>query len=336
MMTRGLEQTVMVSDFLTASGSWNLSLLEQHFSLDDRDVIAGIPLGSVSQRGDSRYWFFSKNEKYRVAVRQCDEDFGVGGSDQRAQEGFWMRIWKLAVPNKIKMLLWRACMYILPTAVNLVKRRVLTSLVCARCGNYSEDAYHALWSCKSSKKFWKCTHFFRRINLVGGTFADAFEAVASRLSKADLERFACCVWSAWKLRNDFLHGKPVTRVDHLVENTLDMMARFKSCEERSKLPLVSPQVRWLKPRVNALLLNCDGAVERGQGDRGLEGCCRDHNGNFICGFAVAGPPSLDVLGTELVAVREGLLMMGYMSFSPFTIGLDSQEAVSILKDERDW
>ncbi|CAL8996834.1 unnamed protein product [Prunus brigantina] len=213
LMTRGLEQTSMVSDLLTASGSWNLPLLEQHFSLEDRDIISGIALGSVSQLGDSKYWFFSKNKKYfvktgyRVAVRQCDEDFAVGGSDQ---------------------------------------------------------------------------------------------------------------------------------MDNMVENTMEMLEVFKSCEERSKLPLVSPQVRWLKPRVNTLLLNCDGAVGREQGGRGLRGCCRDHNGNFICGFASFGPPGLDVLGTELVAVREGLLMMGYMGFTRFTIGLYSQEAVSILKDGLDW
>ncbi|CAL8161754.1 unnamed protein product [Prunus armeniaca] len=172
--------------------------------------------------------------------------------------------------------------------------------------------------------------------MAGGTFADAFEAVASMMSKADLERFACCAWTAWKLRNDFLHGKQITRVDNMVENTMEMLEVFKSCEERSKLPLVSPQVRWLKPRVNTLLLNCDGAMGREQGGRGLGGCCRDHDGNFICGFASFGPPGLDVLGTELVAVREGLLMMGYMGFTRFTIGLDSQEAVSILKDGLDW
>ncbi|CAL2240124.1 unnamed protein product [Prunus armeniaca] len=162
---RGLDWNTTISDLLTASGSWNLPLLEQHFSLEDRDIIFGIALGLVSQLGDSKFWFFSKNRKYsvntryRVAVRQCDEDFGVGGSNQSAQEGFWMRIWKLAVPNKIKMLIWRACTDILPTTVNLSKRRVLTSHVCSRCGKYPEDAYHALWSSKMSQIFWKCTYF---------------------------------------------------------------------------------------------------------------------------------------------------------------------------------
>ncbi|XP_016649800.1 PREDICTED: uncharacterized protein LOC107881176 [Prunus mume] len=117
---------------------------------------------------------------------------------------------------------------------------------------------------------------------------------------------------------------------------MEMLAVFKSCEERSNLPLVSPQVHWLKPPVNTLILNCDGAVGREQGGRGLGGCCRDHDENFICGFPYFGPPGLDVLGTELVAVWESLLMIGYMGFTLFTIGLDSQEAVTILKDGLDW
>ncbi|KAI5329449.1 hypothetical protein L3X38_028846 [Prunus dulcis] len=87
LLARGLDWNTTVSDLLTAFGSWDLPLLEQHFSLEDQDIISGIALGSSSQRGDSKYWFFSKNGKYtvntgyRVAVRQCDEDFGVGGSD---------------------------------------------------------------------------------------------------------------------------------------------------------------------------------------------------------------------------------------------------------------
>ncbi|CAL2240125.1 unnamed protein product [Prunus armeniaca] len=94
---------------------------------------------------------------------------------------------------------------------------------------------------------------------------------------------------------------------------MEMLAVIKSCEEQSKLPFVSQQVHWLKSQVNTLILNCDEVVGREQGGRGLGGCCR-----------------------ELVVVWEGLLMMGYMGFTQFTIGLDSQEAVSILKDGLDW
>ncbi|KAH0977468.1 hypothetical protein GBA52_027187 [Prunus armeniaca] len=83
---------------------------------------------------------------------------------------------------------------------------------------------------------------------------------------------------------------------------MEMLAVFKSCEERSKLPFISQQEHWLKPQVNTLILNCDEAVGSEQGSRGLGGCCRDHDGNFIYGFASFGSPGLDVLGTKLVAV----------------------------------
>ncbi|ONI07869.1 hypothetical protein PRUPE_5G143900 [Prunus persica] len=78
LLARGLDWNTTVSDLLTASGSWDLPLLEQHFSLEDQDIISSIALGSVSQQGDSKYWFFSKNGKYtvntgyRVAVFGCE------------------------------------------------------------------------------------------------------------------------------------------------------------------------------------------------------------------------------------------------------------------------
>ncbi|CAL2248070.1 unnamed protein product [Prunus armeniaca] len=133
--------------------------------------------------------------------------------------------------------------------------------------------------------------------------------VATVLSKANLERFACCVW---KLRNFSLHGKQITRLENMVESTMEMLAVFKSCKKRSRA------------------LGHEGS------GRGLGGCCCDHDGSFIFGFSYGDPPGLDVLGTKLAAVREGLLMVGYMGFTWFNIGLDSQEAVAILKDGMDW
>ena len=37
----------------------------------------------------------------------------------------WKAIWNLRVPNKIKVFSWRACRSILPTRVNLSKKRIV-------------------------------------------------------------------------------------------------------------------------------------------------------------------------------------------------------------------
>lgn len=126
------------------------------FHEDDQEAISGITLGAIVHMEDSKYWFFSKNRKYRiktgykVALRQCEGNGNRGVSNQSSQQVFWKRIWKLEVPNKVKLFIWRACSNILPTAVNLFQRKILDSPACTRCGLSCEDSGHALWSCKKN------------------------------------------------------------------------------------------------------------------------------------------------------------------------------------------
>ena len=41
-------------------------------------------------------------------------------SEQSEDSRVWSQLWKLRVPNKIKIFGWRACLNILPSKVNLV------------------------------------------------------------------------------------------------------------------------------------------------------------------------------------------------------------------------
>lgn len=59
----------------------------------------------------------------------------------------WNAIWKLQVQNRIKLLMWRAGSYSLPTKVNLTKRMLLTETTCTQCNQGPEDTLHALWTC---------------------------------------------------------------------------------------------------------------------------------------------------------------------------------------------
>ena len=40
-------------------------------------------------------------------------------------KSFWKSIWYLKVPNKVKVFLWRACSNVLPTKVNLQKKKTV-------------------------------------------------------------------------------------------------------------------------------------------------------------------------------------------------------------------
>ncbi|ONI21697.1 hypothetical protein PRUPE_2G081900 [Prunus persica] len=57
-------------------------------------------------------------------------------------------IWKLGLPNKVKLLLWRACSNILSTAQNLFRRRIAYTPICLLCGQVEKGTWHALWECK--------------------------------------------------------------------------------------------------------------------------------------------------------------------------------------------
>ena len=96
----------------------------------------------------------------------------------------WNALWKLHIPNKIKVFGWRACQEILPTRLNLVKQRILHDDVCLNCTRFLESTVHVLWNCgvavdvwvRSSLKLQKCTH----------GQADMIELIKYLLSKLSL------------------------------------------------------------------------------------------------------------------------------------------------------
>jgi hypothetical protein len=60
-------------------------------------------------------------------------------------------IWKLRIPNAIKMFVWKACCNILPTRVNLKRRKIIENDICTR---NVETARHVLWDCVSAQDVW--------------------------------------------------------------------------------------------------------------------------------------------------------------------------------------
>lgn len=61
------------------------------------------------------------------------------------KDEWWKGIWKLHVPNKFCLFLWRACSDILPCYAAFVKNNIVEEERCLLCGKESEIVMHALW-----------------------------------------------------------------------------------------------------------------------------------------------------------------------------------------------
>ena len=138
---------------------WRQEDIRTIFHSEEADAICQIPL-SRRWVADTVIWLhnprgvFTVKSTYHVARRIISEAAQVGTSRGCTTKQVWEAIWKLRIPNKFKVFAWRACHNILPTAVNLTRRRVVQEEKCSVCTLEPESTIHALWDCAAAQDIW--------------------------------------------------------------------------------------------------------------------------------------------------------------------------------------
>ncbi|KAK3205252.1 hypothetical protein Dsin_019298 [Dipteronia sinensis] len=67
---------------------------------------------------------------------------------------WWNSLWKLNIPPKVRIFIWRACLNTIPSLENLWKRKITDVPRCNRCDSLAESASHAIFGCKEARKIW--------------------------------------------------------------------------------------------------------------------------------------------------------------------------------------
>ena len=119
----------------------------------EASIIKAIPL-SFSNRHDTIFWprnhdgVYSIKSGYKLLMEmECGNGVDASSSSTGVMKSIWNGIWKLGVPNRIQLLLWRVGNDSLPTRVNLAHRKMLRESTCSLCKLEPEDTLHALWKC---------------------------------------------------------------------------------------------------------------------------------------------------------------------------------------------
>lgn len=110
---------------------------------------------------DFLIWEHERKELYSVIsgyrLLKQQELNSVSGESSRATTNgkVWCKLWKMDVPNKIKVFAWCFSRGSLPTQGNLAKKRIIENLEYPFCRNQSKNTFHATFECPKLAGVWQ-------------------------------------------------------------------------------------------------------------------------------------------------------------------------------------
>ncbi|XP_035547372.1 uncharacterized protein LOC118348908 [Juglans regia] len=271
---------------------WQESLLDELFSIQEREGIKAIPI-SLGGREDKLIWQFTPNGIYTVKSgyylgKELERE-KIGESSGKTMDCLvWRSIWKLKVPPATRMFVWRACSEVLPTMANLKRRKVIKDSSCLICKKEHETSGHALWGCSGAQDVWS-------------------QELIGKLDSEELNEAAITLRLIWARRNDVLHGKAFKHPREIIaqprtELTLHNETMQKMVDDNSEN--MTRVLEWTKPAAGCLKVNWDVAVQMRMGRIGIGVIIRDHHG-LVIGALRANRP---LKGSVFDAEAYGLLL----------------------------
>ncbi|KAL5832174.1 hypothetical protein ACOSQ4_017528 [Xanthoceras sorbifolium] len=222
---------------------------------------------------DSLIWHFDKSGEYSVKSGYrvaAQEKLSLSGSSSSPDSKWWLALWNLNIPPKIKIFIWKS-------------------------------SAHALFWCSSVRPIWESTVFWDVLNLQRHISCfDLILWVFVRAKRAEFEEFCMILWGVWSDRNAVFHSKSPKVSADLVSWSLSLLREFQGTQKVFGSPPPPPRqpcsALWSPPPAGSLKLNTDAAVKSGFTVMGSGAVVRDSQGKVV---AASAKPLLGFFPAEL-------------------------------------
>lgn len=149
----------MVSDLINENNrEWRKDVITSLFAEDDADRILKISL-LVAAQDDAMVWGGEPSSEFvgrsTYKILQTGHMAPILNDIQTASRNFYKQLWSLAIPSKIKMIIWCILENYIPTLANLHYRRLVASMTCPRCAIDAENTHHVFRSCPIAQEVWR-------------------------------------------------------------------------------------------------------------------------------------------------------------------------------------
>lgn len=146
-------------DQLIEGSTWNRELIHKLVDSETANRILTIPI-SDSRPEDIRVWKFegtgeyTVKSDYRAIVTELLQNKPNLSPKTEEYRRFYQGLWKLDIPAKIKIYMWRLFHNLVPHYENLARRTLCEEAVCPLCKTELETSDHLLWACVILQDIW--------------------------------------------------------------------------------------------------------------------------------------------------------------------------------------
>jgi ribonuclease HI len=340
----------MVADFIdVTTASWNVPMLQQFFLPMDIEVITSIPL-STRRMDDCWAWHFEKTgifsvrSAYRMIcnIKRTREAWIEGratSSNHKEEERAWTSLWKVKVPSKIRVFLWRLAKQSIPTGDVRHRRHMAPDISCGICGQ-ADSWRHSLLECNMARCVWALAPDGVTEHMERTTEPDAKQWLFSMIATLRQEDLTFCLvtlWAIWYAQRKAIHEDifqiPLSTL-HFVEN---FIRDLKIVETKKVLtPSERPKEqakRWVAPEAGYVKINVDAAVRKNGNFGSVVAVCRNGDGAFMGASAQVIHGLSDPAILESIACREALALACDLSLKQIHVASDCLEVISGLEGE---
>jgi hypothetical protein len=237
-----------------------------------------------SGRGEQNDCYSAKSS-YKLAMQS------IIRSDKFHVQSNWKDIWKGHVQHKARHLLWRVCMWCLPTRCQLLERNVDCEIQYPLCEEEAEDVVQTFFTCASAWSSWQAAELLAVIVSAvcqQGSAADRLFALCQNEDYATISRVAMLFWSIWHNQNDKIWNDNARLPSQVGWTTFDhwnewfVVHKIWNTDDHY-VPHLSTW-RWGKHRIEWLKCNIDVTFFVASGKTTMGAWFRNSSGEFIAGF----------------------------------------------------
>ena len=150
----GLDRGTIGDLMDTETGTWRAKLIASIYETRVAQEILYTPHSKFGAL-DKILWFQSQkgayivNEGYKLITKEQDgtTTYGMNGKG-------WKNLWKLKIPYKIYLFLWKLLHNGLPIRMELNRRQIIVSTKCVMCEQEEETLDHSFLKCPFTRALW--------------------------------------------------------------------------------------------------------------------------------------------------------------------------------------